>query len=74
MKNKENQGIKKLRVHNQMYPQQAERTGFEPVEPQKRFTGLAILRIRPLCHLSDIPQKMQKHLLANDLSKHITLF
>jgi len=31
----------------------AERTGFEPVDPFDRITGLANQRIRPLCHLSN---------------------
>lgn len=31
---------------------EAERTGFEPVMPVSRHTGLAIRRFRPLSHLS----------------------
>ena len=32
---------------------EAERTGFEPVMPVSRHTGLAIRRFRPLSHLSE---------------------
>ena len=43
---------KKARSQLQAFSFQAERGGFEPPDPISGITSLAMMRIRPLCHLS----------------------